>query len=113
MLEGQDRVSAEHVWAGILHHRANYVPHIRMVAVHRTKSAGGLILLEGAFLQAFRSIVEQSFAINAEPGLGSMPGVTMHQDHGLDGAAFPFHPFARMRHEKSPGHYTLIHMNCE
>jgi hypothetical protein len=42
-----------------------------------------------------------------------MPGVTMHQDHGLDGAAFPFHPFARMRHEKSPGHYTLIHMNCE
>ena len=74
MPDGQHRVHRQHPGACPAHHRADLLPHFRLVAVHFAGRAEGLGLHEWALINAHQGIIVQLPALRAQ---GSFWGVVL------------------------------------
>jgi hypothetical protein len=96
--QGQHWMAIEHPGTGISHHSPDLLSLLRLVAVDGAFCAGGLALLEGAFLEALPGIRAQSLALCTQAVQRCMQAVAVEIDHRLNSPVFSGHPAVVIGH---------------
>ena len=94
MLARQNGVTIEHAGAGVSHHRFNFFPHVRFIAMDWALGAGRLVRLKRAVIDPLIGIGQKRLATGAK-GVRRILGMAVvvmaiDLDHDPDGVAFPF-----------------------
>jgi len=84
------RVAGKHPGAGILHHLADPLLHVGLVAVRRAPGADRLVAPVRAPVEACEGIVPESAALVAEIRPPAMISAAVDPEHDLQGMPFPF-----------------------
>jgi hypothetical protein len=62
VIQGQDRVTKEHAWAGVAHHGSHLLPHYGLVAMDGAFGAGRFALLIRALVETKAGILQELVA---------------------------------------------------
>ena len=78
-----------HPWTGKSHDRSNFLPHLRLVAMHPAVGAKSFCLHEGASVTALAGVVPQSGAVRAEHPMRMVPLLAVQSNHLRHHSFFP------------------------
>mgnify|MGYP000921140761 CR=1 FL=1 len=91
MLARQNGVTIEHAGAGVSHHRFNFFPHVRFIAMHGAFGTLGLVILEGTFLQALFDVIKEFAAFITKIVFTAVVVTAVKINHHTNGFKFLFH----------------------